>query len=122
LPLSFHLYYFVWLVHCDLSARPWRSYGIVGDLTVTLPRRPHGIVGDLTALLRRPHGDPTTLLSERQATAFVLSMLKCAPSPGVLWNITAFSGVACISTAHRSAFWIVLERYGNAVLVWQLHN
>ena len=47
--------------HRDLCARPRRSCGVIGHLT---------------ALLWLPYGDPTTLLPERRATAFVLCMLK----------------------------------------------
>ena len=53
--ISISLYYFVWLVHCDLSAHPRRSYGVIGDITALL-------------------GDTTELLSERRTTAFVLSI------------------------------------------------
>jgi len=32
--MSFHLYYFVWMMNCDIFARPRGSHGVVRDLTV----------------------------------------------------------------------------------------
>ena len=56
--ISFHLYYFICLVHCQLFAHPRRSYCVVGHLTV---------------LLRRPRGDSTGILSGQRSYGFGLS-------------------------------------------------
>ena len=79
------------------------------------------IVGDLTARLWRPYcaamvrgyGDPTALLLERRATAFVLSMLKVravarrsSRSHSVYWrcHCTAVMLAIVLRAFRRSAF------------------
>lgn len=64
--------------HCDLFAHTRRSCGFLGDHT---------------ALLWRPYGDPSALLLQRRATAFVLCS-KCAASLCVLRDPVASGGDA----------------------------
>ena len=121
--------------HTVLLRRP---HGVVGDHTVLLRRhcgvvwdhtvlllRPQGVVWDLTALLRRHCGDPNALNQDGVCFGHAQSTRRhqafFATSPCSLAMPLCCRGVNCVSTARRLAFWIRLERHGNAVLVWQLH-
>ena len=110
LHISVHLYYFVWLVLCDICAP---------TAILQRCRRPYYAA---TATSRRSHDCAFTgqhshgvcfehVQSARRRSAFYATSSRSLAMPGV----------ACVITARRSAFCVVLERRGNAVLVWQLH-
>ena len=60
--------------HRTRYSRRASAIALHGVLTATLVRV--RVIGDLTTLLRRPHGDPTALLSDRGGTAIVLCIPK----------------------------------------------